>query len=483
MNPPHRRDRDSALSEVLTEVVLILLLCALAGIVITTFLGLTPFTEKTAYVVVGFQAEETGGVEVISVFDRGGDEVWLNDTKLHRGAALARFDVAGPDGSTATAVPDPDMTTNTFAPGDTLTLYRCGDGVGITDNLSAVVGRGTVLSSFEKGTWRVSVIDATHDVLIASEGVAVGGTGGGNKTGPITAEFNATQENGLSKTLYFAGRPVTFAANTTNATSWAWDFGDGGTADGKNVTHTFARGTYTVTLNASNSARNISVQKQIAAIPWPSAWWRLDGDTTDASGNGNTGTIYNKEDHSIPGAWVSGVTGEALQLSGNSYVRVPDSASLDLSPGGTIYLWMKPSVIGNYYTVIGKGANDQNDNYEWLIASGGKIIFEYHDVLEDDRSATSDVDLVTSGGWISVATVFDGSTIEFYRNGAIFDSKSMNGNLHSSSEPLRIGKQQMLYKDGKYYPFYYRGSLDEIMIFKETLASNEIKMLNDGFTA
>jgi len=41
----------------------------------------------------------------------------------------------------------------------------------------------------------------------------------------------------------------------------------------------------------------------------------------------------------------------------------------------------------------------------------------------------------------------------------------------------------MLYKDGKYYPFYYRGSLDEIMIFKETLASNEIKMLNDGFTA
>lgn len=370
------------------------------------------------------------------------------------------------------------MVKNTFSPGDTLSLYRYNSGIGVTDNLSTVVGRGTVLLPFEKGTWRVNVVDATHEVLIASKGIIFGR--GGNGTGSITADFNVTQGNGLSPTLYFSGRAVAFAANTTNATTWAWDFGDGGTADGKNVTHTFGRGTYTVTLNASNSEGNVSVSKSIATIPWPSAWWRLNGDTTDASGNGNTGTIYDADNIT----WVSGVSGEALKLSGSSYVEVPSSSSLDLVPGGTIYLWLNPVIPtgnSNYSAVIGKGANDHNDNYEWLITNHGQIIFEYHDQLNDDRAATSNWNMITSGGWNSAATVFDGSTIKYYRNGNVFGSKNMNGDLHSSTEPLRIGKQQMLYNK-KYYPYYYRGSIDEIMLFKETLTSNEIGMLNDGFT-
>lgn len=479
MNSPHRLDRDSALSEVLTEVLIIFLIIVLSAVVVGSFFGLISFTEKTAYVAVAIRAEETDGVDIISVFDRGGDEVWLNDTKTHEGVALVRFDVAGPNGSTVTAVPDQDIVKNTFSPGDTLTLYRYSAGVGVTDNLSAVRDRGTVLLPFEKGTWRVNVVDATHEVLIASEGVSLGGTGG-NGTGPIAADFNTTQENGLSNMLYFSGRAVAFAANTTNATAWAWDFGDGGTAEGQDVTHTFGRGTYTVTLNASNSADNVSVSKQVAVIPWPSAWWRLDGDTTDASGNGNTGTIHDADNIT----WVSGVSGEALKLSGSSYVEVPSSSSLDLVPGGTIYLWLNPSVIGDdYHTIIGKGANDNNDNYEWLInKDSGKLLFEYHDHLNDDRDAYSNWNLITSGSWNSVATVFDGSTIRFYRNGASFGSKNMNGDLHTSSEPLRIGKQQMLYK-GTPKPFYYKGLIDEIMIFKETLSSNEIGMLNDGFTA
>lgn len=83
MNPSHRLDRDNALSEVLTEVLIILLLFIFSAIVLASFFGLISFTEKTAYVAVALQAEETEGADIISVFDRGGDEVWLNDTKTH----------------------------------------------------------------------------------------------------------------------------------------------------------------------------------------------------------------------------------------------------------------------------------------------------------------------------------------------------------------------------------------------------------------
>ena len=47
---------------------------------------------------------------------------------------------------------------------------------------------------------------------------------------------------------------VTFSSTSTNATTFAWDFGDGNTGTGENITHTYAAGgDYTVKLKASNT--------------------------------------------------------------------------------------------------------------------------------------------------------------------------------------------------------------------------------------
>ncbi len=55
---------------------------------------------------------------------------------------------------------------------------------------------------------------------------------------------------------------IDFVANDPNGLSWAWDFGDGGTGTGANVSHTYtANGTYTITLVASNSCFNITVNE------------------------------------------------------------------------------------------------------------------------------------------------------------------------------------------------------------------------------
>jgi hypothetical protein len=76
---------------------------------------------------------------------------------------------------------------------------------------------------------------------------------------------------------------------------------------------------------------------------------------TDASGNGNTGTITSA-------TWAAtGKFGKALQFNGtNALVTVPKAASLQLSSGMTPETWVNPSsVTSKWRDVIYKG----NDNY------------------------------------------------------------------------------------------------------------------------
>jgi PKD repeat protein len=67
---------------------------------------------------------------------------------------------------------------------------------------------------------------------------------------PPAADFSA------SATLGYAPLDVTFTDLSTNVpTSWAWDFGDGGTSDVQNPTHTYVgAGQYAVSLTATNAA-------------------------------------------------------------------------------------------------------------------------------------------------------------------------------------------------------------------------------------
>ena len=76
---------------------------------------------------------------------------------------------------------------------------------------------------------------------------------------------------------------------------------------------------------------------------------------TDASGNGNNGTVANA-------TWsTAGKFGGALSFNGtSSVVTVPNSASLQLSSGMTLEAWVDPSTVNaNWRDVIYKA----NDNF------------------------------------------------------------------------------------------------------------------------
>jgi hypothetical protein len=68
------------------------------------------------------------------------------------------------------------------------------------------------------------------------------------------------------------------------------------------------------------------------------ASWHFENSATDASGNGNTGTLFNGA------TYTSGVFGNAISFDGiNDQVTIPFNSTLDVSNIRTVALWVKKS--------------------------------------------------------------------------------------------------------------------------------------------
>ena len=118
--------------------------------------------------------------------------------------------------------------------------------------------------SVNASSWEWNFGDGAEPASSSSQGShTVTYTTHGNKTVSLTinGSLTETKENFISVTAQpeagftFAGMDLTvdFSNNTTNATTYLWDFGDGNTNVEESPTHTYASaGAYTVTLSASN---------------------------------------------------------------------------------------------------------------------------------------------------------------------------------------------------------------------------------------
>jgi PKD repeat protein len=113
-------------------------------------------------------------------------------------------------------------------------------------------------------------IDAGGDVAVALQ---VGGV-------PTSVQVAALDAAGPAVTAFTApstgtaGQAVGFGAAATDVwsavTSYAWSFGDGGTAAGPNVSHTFAQpGSYPVTLTVTDAVGNATSRTATTTVAAP----------------------------------------------------------------------------------------------------------------------------------------------------------------------------------------------------------------------
>jgi hypothetical protein len=186
---------------------------------------------------------------------------------------------------------------------------------------------------------------------------------------------------------------------------------------------------------------------------------------TDTSGNNNTATLLNGL------ARVAGKYGNGLSFDGtNDYLSAADSTSLSITGSAlTLSMWLKPAGGAGDQVLLGKHWNTSMTSpyyqYGVELQSGATTpVFEIG-TSSGVRSASMGKALSTSQ-WSHLAIVFNGTTVQFYVNGALSSTQNLSATITARPNPLRMGADANTSQ-------FYRGLLDDVRIYNRALTPQE----------
>ena len=181
---------------------------------------------------------------------------------------------------------------------------------------------------------------------------------------------------------------------------------------------------------------------------------------TDASGNGNNGTVAN-------GTWsTAGKFGGALSFNGtSSLVTVPNSASLQLSSGMTLEAWVDPSTVsGAWRDVIYKA----NDNFYMEATSTNASHPDGGLIAGGSYADAFGTSALTANTWSFLTETYDGTTLRLYVNGTQVASTARTGAISTSTNPLQIGGDSI-------YGQFFAGLIDNVRVYNAALTAAQIQ--------
>jgi hypothetical protein len=196
-------------------------------------------------------------------------------------------------------------------------------------------------------------------------------------------------------------------------------------------------------------------------------YWHMDGNSTDSSGNNNNGTGT-----AVTYGTAYGKFGQGASFNGsNSYVNIPNNASLNVSGGISMAAWIKTSGTNNYSGIVQKFVDSNNTGWGLSYHTGGAVRADFGNGSSYIVAASSGVNVVDNVWHFLVAT-YDGSTAKIYVDGVLRGSVAGSGYLTNNTRNLGIGEDS----DGG-GGRYFNGLIDEVRIYNRALSASEISAL------
>jgi hypothetical protein len=195
------------------------------------------------------------------------------------------------------------------------------------------------------------------------------------------------------------------------------------------------------------------------------AFYPLEGNANDQSGNGNNGVAFGGVSYGTGricmGASFDGATGN---------IRVPDSVSLRPSKF-TIAAWVKQlKPLNPPFTRRGRIAEKgESNSYYLYLNESAHLVFGFFDGLYHDLISASSLPV---GAWQFVAGTYDGAALKIYVNGTFDASLQLFSSPRTTSDPLVIGWKYNGISDD-----FFQGLLDEVRIYDEALSASQIQEL------
>ncbi|PRD48569.1 LamG-like jellyroll fold domain-containing protein [Sphingobacterium haloxyli] len=274
-----------------------------------------------------------------------------------------------------------------------------------------------------------------------------------------------------------------FDASIGLAESWQWEF-EGASSSTSNEKEPIVRyaqpGIYGVKLTVSNEYTSKTVVKERAIRVVDNSDLALlipfDRNVTDLSANALSPQVQGVAP-SFNGVDRSGAGGKVATFGGAGGLVIPDHDALNFSSQNyTVSVWVRSSNTSRMMVWQESGKNGSGDNQTWLRLGDNttdrKMRFATEDatggfILNSDRSTTD-------GKWNHVVCVRNGNRSIIYVNGMLVREGTTNTvKVVSNAGPFKIALQEMVAG----FDNYFRGDLDDLIIYKKALSETEVKTL------
>lgn len=197
------------------------------------------------------------------------------------------------------------------------------------------------------------------------------------------------------------------------------------------------------------------------------AFYPLDGNAGDSSGNGHHGTLTS----TVPTQNRFGVMGNAVYFIG--YQSYAELGTWFNYPYFTLSLWVKPESLQVQWADIieNNHTNDRAWNVQQAYGYPNEMAFG---VCIEPRPTDSPMDTLQPSVWQNLVCVKDSNATRMYINGALVDSAvNLGPTIYDGTEQLGLAHW---YNEG-FRTRFWRGAMDNVRLYNRPLRPNEVNAL------
>ena len=342
---------------------------------------------------------------------------------------------------------------------------------------------GALISSSTSAnfSWSVPEVEGTYKVLLE----IISGLSSAKDSINLTVVENipvspVVEGFTTDKTWYYTGSDASIICHASNADGgpllYAWTLSDGSmvSQDDSVVLWSLPQneGLFKISCEVMNeqglkvtAVINVLVKKQGIGTPEPFAYYPLDGNVQDYSGNGHDATLEGAQLTADP----RGEPNKAYKFSsGGDIIFVPNETSLNFQDQITVSFWVKLDAVTQESFILSHGSWEER--WKVSVTPDKKLRWTVK-----TSSGTKDLDSsfpLLLNQYYHFAVVYSSYTLELYADGVLDTFLPHSGLVPVTDKALTFGK-----KDVAITNYFLRGSLDEVRIYDKALAPEEISTL------